>query len=128
MRVRARALALSAIPAKIEPYTRQIFTTVDKEYDVHAVAVFDGIPFLQFVDELGYPAWSPSLLFEVTDTTLPTDWICNAIPTDDGGSLFLLGPDFVARDEASYSEMVELDADQVDRFWKRVKSMEEREA
>ena len=123
MKVHARTLVPSEIPARVEPYTRQTFTTVGKEYEVHAVAVSDGIPFLQFVDDQGYPAWIPSLVFDLADTAIPTDWICNPISTNDGGSLVLLGPDFIAKDEDSYAAMVELHADQVDRFWKRVDSL-----
>lgn len=124
MKVRAKAVTSSEIPAGVVPYTRQTFTTVGKEYDVHAVAVLDGcVPFIQFVDDLGYPAWKPSLLFEVADAAVPGDWICNPISTDDGGSILLLGPDFVANSEESYNAMVELDNEQVGRFWNRVNSI-----
>ncbi len=35
----------------------------------------------------------------------------------------LLGPDFVAKDQAAHASMAELEADQVDRFWKRIESL-----
>jgi len=127
MRVQAKAIRSSEIPTRIEPYTRQTFTTAGKEYDVHAVSMTDhGVPFLQFVDDFGYPAWRPSLMFGITDSTLAPDWVCNFIQTDGGASLLLLGPEFVVRDEASYNDMLLLDADQVDRFWKRVDSEREK--
>lgn len=39
----------------------------------------------------------------------------------------ILGPSFVARHEASYSSMVELDPEQVDRFWQRVEARSPRD-
>ncbi len=37
----------------------------------------------------------------------------------------VIGPEFVARDQAAYRAMVELEADQVGRFWKRVDLLSE---
>ena len=36
----------------------------------------------------------------------------------------IIGPDFIAKDKESYIAMVELQADQVDRFWKRIDALE----
>lgn len=120
MRVRARPAERVQIPEKIEPYTRQRFITADKEYDIYAVQVNeDGVPFFQFVDDLGYPAWQPHLLFDVIDTSLASDWHCNAFPDSETGTILALGPDFVVKDETALADMIQLDADQVDRFWKR---------
>jgi hypothetical protein len=128
MRVRPVTIQAVDIPPNIEPFTRQRFITVGKEYAVHAVAVLtNGVAFLQFVDDLGYPAWQPYILFEVVDMSLPADWRCNCLKTRDGGNAMFLGPDFVVRDEQSYQAMVELDADQVDRFWKRIDSLRQEE-
>jgi hypothetical protein len=103
----------------------QTFVTAGREYDVHAISLFDGILHLQIVDDLRYPAWYPSLIFDVTDGLLPADWKCKLFSQSSGnGLVMLLGPDFVIRDEESYASMVELDADQVDRFWKRIQKME----
>ena len=123
MRVRARRTETIQIPPKIEPYTRQRFVTPGKEYEVHAIQVYeDGIPFFQFVNDLGCPAWQPYLLFDVIDTSLRTDWHCNAFP-ENRGTFLAIGPYFVVKDEAALSEMIELDADQVDRFWKRLDAL-----
>jgi hypothetical protein len=130
MKVRAAVIPASDIPANIEPFTRQRFITAGTEYDVHAVAVIatgTGVPFVQVVDDLGYPAWLPHILFNIVDMSLPLDWRCNCVKTGDGGNALLLGPDFVVRDEQSYNDMVELDADQVDRFWRRIDSLSPRE-
>jgi hypothetical protein len=125
MRARARPAGRIQIPPKIEPYTRQRFVTAGKEYEIHAIQVnSDGVPFFQFVDDLGYPAWQPYLLFDVMDTSLPGDWHCNAFSDCEGGTLLAIGPDFVVKDETVLADMVQLDADQVDRFWKRVDSLE----
>lgn len=37
---------------------------------------------------------------------------------------FLLGPEFIVRDAESRDAMVELEADQVDLFWKRIDAIE----
>ena len=124
MKVRARLMELREIPERVKPYTNQMFTSPDREYEIHAISVLDdGTSFLQFVNDQGYPDWKPSMLFDVTDATLPSDWICNpAVPSGDG-SIFLLGPYFIAKDENSYNEMVELNAIQVDLFWRRVRGV-----
>lgn len=115
----ARKVNWSECPANIAPYTKesQTFLTVGREYEVHAVAIFKGFPNLQVIDDLGYPTWQVVWLFEVTDTKIPKDWICNVFHDE---PVLVLGPDFVARDEVSYGAMVELEAAQVERFWRRV--------
>lgn len=124
MRVRARTAERIEIPAKVEPYTRQRFITADKEYDIHAIQVNeDRVAFFQFVDDLGYPAWQPHLLFDVIDTSLPSDWHCNAFPDSEAGPVVAFGPDFVVKDANALSDMMQLDADQVDRFWKRLAAL-----
>ncbi|WP_437779222.1 hypothetical protein [Sorangium sp. So ce1097] len=95
----------------------QTFLTVGREYEVQAVAVFRGFPVLQVVDDLGGSSWRASWLFDVVERSIPTDWICNILHEEPA---MLLGPEFVAKDEDSYGAMVELEAEQVDRFWKRV--------
>jgi hypothetical protein len=94
----------------------QVFITPGTEYAVHALAIFEGDLAFQIVDDLRYPAWVSSWFFEVRDPSIPSDWICNAFHDE---PLLVIGPDFIARDRESYGAMVELDAEQVDRFWKR---------
>lgn len=92
--------------------------TLAQEYEVHAIVTFNGIGFVQIVDDLRYPSWQPAWLFQMIDGVLPDDWLCNIF---NDGSL-IVGPSFIACDEESYRAMAELDADQVDRFWKRLES------
>jgi hypothetical protein len=124
MRVRSKAIEQGGIPIRLEPYMRQSFITAGQEYEAYAIVVADGITFVQVVDDIHYPAWLPSWIFEVTDSTAAPDWICNPIPREDGSSLLLIGPEFVAKDEVAYNEMVELDADQMERFWERVDGLQ----
>jgi len=121
MRVVARKVNWSECPADIAPYTKesQTFLTVGHEYEVQAVAVFKGSVALQVIDDLRYPAWEASWLFEVLDKTIPSDWICSVFEDE---PILVLGPEFIAKDRDSYGAMVDLEADQVDRFWKRVGS------
>ena len=66
MRVRARPADRIQIGRKSNPNTRP--ATDEKEYEVHAIQICpDGVPFFQFVDDLGYPSWLPYVLFDVVE-------------------------------------------------------------
>ncbi len=95
--------------------------TIGNEYEVHCVSFFNDLLEYQIVDDLGYPTWCPHVLFNVTDRRLPTDWQINC-STNDRRVSFAIGPEFVVQNEASIQAMIELDADQVDRFWRRLDS------
>ncbi len=121
MEVRPRQVDLAKAPVDITPRVTpgQVFVTAGKTYEVLALAAFEGRMTFQIVDDLKYPAWLPAWLFEVVDPGLPADWICNVFHDEPA---LLLGPEFVAKDQAAHASMVELEADQVERFWKRVES------
>jgi hypothetical protein len=119
MMAMSRSVDTSAIPENIKIYLGQSFVTPDREYEVHAVVVYNGVVLFQVVDDLGDPNWRPAMLFDVVDASVPDDWICTSFreqPT------LLLGPEFVAKDIDAYERMVELEASQVDCFWKRIDS------
>lgn len=118
MRVRARATDRAAAPEPVRPYLGAApAVTTGKEYEVHAAAVFEGLFLLQIVDDSQYPSWKPAWLFEVLDPAMPSDWICSCFPDEPS---VVLGPWFIARSLEAYQAMVELEPEQVDRFWKRV--------
>jgi hypothetical protein len=121
MLVVAKKVDYARCPPEVARFAppEQVRLTVGKMYEVHAVAVFNGIIMLQVIDDLRYPTWEPMWLFDLQDRTLPDDWICNLFHDEPS---MVLGPEFVARDEESYGAMVELEAEQVDLFWKRVES------
>lgn len=75
--------------------------------------------FFQIVDDFNYPSWEPAWLFQVVEHEVQTDWKCNVFSS---GNL-VIGPEFIARDEQAYTDMVELAAEQVDRFWSRIDSL-----
>jgi len=87
------------------------------EYDVFALAVFEGRLSLQILDDLGYVSWEPAWLFDVIDSSIPADWICNFFREEPS---MIAGPPFVARDTKSYASMVQLESDAVNQFWARV--------
>lgn len=100
--------------------------TLGKEYEVHALSVFQGVVCLQIVGNVNIITWLPSWFFEISEATMPDDWVC-CLP---GGDLqMVLGPKFLAADESSYNRMVELDSESVMAFWQRVdaKARAERE-
>ena len=126
MRVRGRSVDWNELPSGLSDYQKesQSFITVGKEYEVHALVVFRGFPLLQVVDDLGLPAWRTSWLFDLVETRIPADWICSVFSDE---ASVIVGPDFVARDGDSFGSMVELNGDQVERFWKRVDSQQLRD-
>lgn len=126
MKLRAIRKHRHECPESVRPLIAEsgAFVAIGSQYDVHAIAVFDGITYVQIVDDVGYPAWLPDALFEVVESSLSKDWICNLFPSNSHSELkVLIGPMFVAESDDAYQAMVELDADQVDRFWKRIESL-----
>jgi len=109
--------------AAILPET-QTFLSTGKKYEVHAMSVFQGMLNLQIVDDLPMINWYPAWFFDVCEVSVPSGWICS-LPGND--LQMVLGPDFVAADEASYNRMVELDSDSVAKFWERFNAESPRE-
>jgi hypothetical protein len=119
MRVVARSFEWQSCPPEIASVMPpgQLFVTTDREYEIYGMSVYLGVVYLQMVDDLGDPSWVPDWFFDVVEPTVPGDWVC-ALPR--GGLRLILGPAFVARDKESYRSMVELEPDQLKRFWARV--------
>ncbi len=99
--------------------------SIGTEYDVHAISFYKGIIFLQIVDDLRYPSWYPSTLFEVTNLDCPRDWLCSFFSNIESDDTLVIGPQFIAEDNAAYSSMVEREVDQVTRFWDRIAGISE---
>jgi hypothetical protein len=93
--------------------------SIGKEYEVYAMSVFRGVVFLQIVTDVNIITWLPAWFFEVSDPSVPNNWICSLLT---GDLQVVLGPDFVAADEASYKRMVELDLESVAAFWRRLEA------
>jgi hypothetical protein len=104
----------------------QTYLSTSKEYDVHAVSVYNGIVFVLIVDDLEIPTFDPRVLFDVVDSSIPGDWICNIFPADP--VQLVMGPPFVAKDLRSYGGMVDFDREQVDAFWRRIEAHRAAEA
>lgn len=120
MRVRARPEAeCKSPPETLRFYLGQSLITPGREYEVHAITVFEGVTAVQIINDLDFPNWRPAWLFEITDNALPDDWICSFWRSEPS---LVLGPDFLAKDEEAYRSMVELEPEQVDRFWSRIQS------
>ncbi|MBR9803381.1 hypothetical protein GYB59_17580 [bacterium] len=139
MRIRATKRHRSEIAEPFRPFIPDpANVTIGKDYEVHGIVFYNwgeylqpqqfvqmpGIADLQIVDDLGYPAWYPCCLFEIVDGAFPSDWQSNLFSHNDiQGPMVVIGPEFLVRSEEAYQAMVELDADQVDRFWKRLDSV-----
>ncbi|HEX4448436.1 MAG TPA: hypothetical protein VH044_16945, partial [Polyangiaceae bacterium] len=90
--------------------------TSGKTYEVHAVTIFEGVDLMLIVEDDEMPSWRPGWLFDVVDTSLPTDWICQVFHSQVS---VVMGPAFIAESEAAYAAMVNQDDDQLERFWRR---------
>lgn len=95
--------------------------TKGKEYEVHAITVFQRRTSFQIVDDLDFESWLPVFLFEVVEGTIPADWICNLVHNDQ----LLIGPRFIAESYEAYGSMVEHVPEQVWKFEKRLRKMKE---
>lgn len=84
----------------------QRFLTDSREYAVHAVSVFKGVAFFLVIDDLDTPVFYPQGFFNVTETSLQDDWICNAF-ADPNDVRVVLGPTFIAGNLVSYAAMVD---------------------
>lgn len=124
MRVVAIEVDWAGCPPDIARFAKpgQTFVTVGMAYAVLALQVFEGITMFQVIDDVGKrPAWYPSWLFTVVDSSIPVDWICSVFHSD---PTLILGPVFVAGSQAACSSMVALeDEEQLRQFWRRVNGL-----
>jgi hypothetical protein len=123
MRAVARAVDPLDAPPTVARFAvpGQVFLTPNRTYDVHAIAVFEGVVALQVMDDLWVetrlPNWYPAWLFDVVERALDDDWIVGVFQAEPA---IVVGPDFVAASLESYEQMVELYRDKVDRFRQRI--------
>ncbi len=93
------------------------FVTLGKEYEVYAMSLYQGVLWLQIVNDVEIIHWHPAWFFEIRDSSLPQDWICNLF---EGDVAMVIGPTFIASDISSYVRMVELDMKMVEQFRSRI--------
>lgn len=119
MRVKYRLLSPGALTPK-EAYfvvPQQTNFTVGKEYEVYGLSVYDGVTFLQVIDDINTIKFSARGQFEVVNSEIPVDWICTTVA--DGPVQLLLGPPYMARDLAAYNGMIDHDSEQNHAFYAR---------
>lgn len=97
----------------------QLHFTPLREYEVHAISVYDEVSFLLVIDNLNTPSFHPRVMFETIEPSIPTDWVCNVFPS--GPIALLLGPAFIARNQEAYNDMVDQRIAQVNALWQRVR-------
>lgn len=121
MRVRAKTVDPSQLSEKEALY----FTapphdhlTPGKEYSVYAVSMYDGVTFVLHVDDLDTPTFTAAFAFDVVDAQIGRDWICTLHAGD--GVRLVLGPEYLAKDQTSYSAMVDQTRAAVTEFWRRI--------
>lgn len=103
--------------ARLNPSTAMALITIDHIYEVYAIAVFEGRVSIQIINDVDIIDWLPAWFFQTVDAAIPEDWIVKLL---DGNLQLVMGPDFVAADEAAYSRMVELEPEPVAAFWQRL--------
>lgn len=128
MKVRFRNPARDTLSEREAFYVSpsQIFLSSSKDYEVHAVSVYDNVSFAMIVDDKDTPIFLPRVLFDVVDKEIPDDWICNMFPT--GSIQLVVGPEFLAKDLASYNAMIDHEPFQVQSLWQRIDSHARKEA
>ena len=52
--------------------------TVDTEYHVYGMCVFEGALSLLVFDDIRRPDWCPIEIFKITDKRMPADWVFNS--------------------------------------------------
>lgn len=97
----------------------ELHVTRSREYEVHALAVYQGHTHYQVIADIDWPVWLPWCVFEVADSSVPADWRANSFPAL--GVQLVIGPQFVAGSEDSYQAMVESESGQLDLFWRRAR-------
>jgi hypothetical protein len=120
MRVIGRRVDLHLLPPEeaVHATPGQVFVSNGREYVVHCVSVYNNITFVQIVDDVQTPIFLPRVLFDVVDPSVPGDWICNVFA--EGPVQMVLGPPHTAASLQAYVSMVDQDASQVERFWRRI--------
>ena len=119
MQVRFRNPARDACPVAetIMVPPSQTFLTPNAVYEVFAASIYKGIVFLLVHDDSDMPSFYPRSFFELTESSLPADWICNLFPDD--VVQFVLGPPYIAKDRQSYSDMANVERSAVEEFFRR---------
>ncbi|MBZ0089261.1 MAG: hypothetical protein K8H90_02670 [Thermoanaerobaculia bacterium] len=98
----------------------QVFLKAGAEYEIFALAVFEGESNLQIIEDVDgheFISWYPAWLFDVIDPSIPGDWICNFFHEE---PTLVVGPAFLAQDIAAYDRMVDSESEAVNEFWARV--------
>ena len=107
------------------------FITRGKEYEVHAIVVWtSGIirfciisdPFPdRILGERVTIKWLPVWFFSIVDPSMPDDWECHLFEHPP----IIIGPAFISESPDAYRRMAELDRRQTNRFWERIKRLDE---
>lgn len=108
-------LRVAGFPESITHITRE------KEYEAFAVAVWDGVPFVQIICDLEVETWLPKWLFTLVSHDIPSDWIINCF---EGEVSRVLGPSFVAESKEAYDAMVNLEVVATTNYWQRLRDLE----
>ena|ERR1044071_2123220 len=93
--------------------------SIGQQYQIYAVSIVRGQVLFQILDDSQAITWLPVSLFEVSDPSIPKDWICQWFT---GDPQMVLGPEFVASSPAAYKRMVALASESVTAFHSRLES------
>jgi hypothetical protein len=92
--------------------------TKGKIYEAYAIAVWSGVPVFQVIDDLGSVTWLAGWLFKIESNDIPEDWVINCF---EGKVSLVMGPSFVAENEAAYDAMIDEEVEAKTKFWQRVR-------
>jgi len=100
----------------------QLKLTAKKEYEVYCISMWRGIIYFCVINDTNMTLWTESKKFIVSDHSVKKDWIFTEIKGEEGeGEVsFVLGPEFIAKNGASYNAFVDLESDQIYTFLKYI--------
>ena len=96
--------------------------TVGAEYLVYAITSFTGGFWFYVLDDdyLHWPIWYPSAVFDVSDSSLPNDWVVGQHLVNGGRVRTVLSYPAWANDPFYYEHLVDEESEAVEEFRSRV--------
>jgi|SRR5690554_275010 len=119
MLVLARDVEWAEQPKGMELFTQQTdyYISSSKRYDVYGILLHERFPTVLMLNDSGLAMWHQAWLFDVLDKTIPEDWVTNFFHVQNSGSAIIMGPEFIVKNRASYTEMVLQEPPTYDRFF-----------
>lgn len=91
--------------------------SVGKEYDIFAMALWQGTLLMLVADDHHLPNWFPAELFSYSHPRLPPDWLFTASLTEASGLEALWGYERLITDPSHYDALLEREPEALTYFY-----------